>query len=248
MEQGSPIEKRRQQVLYDKKWRTLLRRAWLFKYIPFVDFVFAAGSIAIGNVRENSDLDVLIGVRKGRIFTARLFAVAFFSLGGWRRSKADHAVSAKDKICLNHFITPATYALHLEVNEFWRLFYRSLVPLYGTPEVIDAFYSANKAWLPDGRYKEDMRHRHVYPVGVRTLLERVLAGRIGDALERLAKRIQVRRIEKNKGESFPVKRSERIPYGEGEGVTEYTLPPLIIYNDEELQFHPNEAHLIVRHR
>ena len=42
----------------------------LFQYVPF-DFVFAAGSMAMGTVRQDSDFDVLVGVRHGRIFTAR---------------------------------------------------------------------------------------------------------------------------------------------------------------------------------
>src|SRR3989344_1192370 len=37
--------------LSEKKWRKFLSRVWLFKFIPFVDFVLASGSLATGNPR-----------------------------------------------------------------------------------------------------------------------------------------------------------------------------------------------------
>ena len=37
------LQKRQKQVLYDKKWIKFLRRTWLFKYIPFVDFAIDQG-------------------------------------------------------------------------------------------------------------------------------------------------------------------------------------------------------------
>src|SRR3989338_8362689 len=98
------ILKRQQQVLYDKKWRKFLRRTWLFKYIPFVDFALAAGSMALGNVSPESDFDVIIGARPGRVFTTRFFCVVAFGVFGWRRTKLNHRESAADKICLNHFV------------------------------------------------------------------------------------------------------------------------------------------------
>ena len=51
---------RRQQVLYDKKWRKFLRRSWLFRFIPFLDFALGAGSMATGAVNANSDFDVIL--------------------------------------------------------------------------------------------------------------------------------------------------------------------------------------------
>src|SRR3989344_9230759 len=94
-----------QEVFLDKKWKKLLKKIWLFKFIPGVDFVLVAGSLATGNVNKDSDFDVIVGAKQGRIFTARFLSVLFFGLFGWRRRKLSHKESARDKICLNHFIT-----------------------------------------------------------------------------------------------------------------------------------------------
>jgi predicted nucleotidyltransferase len=56
-----------------------------------------AGSLATGNIQENSDFDVIVGVKRGRIFTARFFGVALFGLLGWRRKKSDRENNAKNK-------------------------------------------------------------------------------------------------------------------------------------------------------
>jgi predicted nucleotidyltransferase len=82
------------QLLYDKKWHLLIKRAGIFKHIPFIDFVFGSGSLAIGNVDEESDFDVLVGVREGRIFTVRFLSALFLSVLRWRRAKEHGGKSA----------------------------------------------------------------------------------------------------------------------------------------------------------
>ena len=69
------LKRRRQDVVWDKKWRKFLREARVFKHLPFIDFVFASGSMVLGNVRRDSDFDVLIGCRQNRIFTVRFFTI-----------------------------------------------------------------------------------------------------------------------------------------------------------------------------
>src|SRR3989338_2308404 len=133
-------------ALYEQKWQKFLGRIWPFKFIPFVDFVLAAGSLATGNMREESDFDVIVGVRQGRIFTARAFCVLAFGMFGWRAkhkrnfSRHSHGFvvshRVRDKICLNHFVTPAAYRLSPPYNEYWKNLYQKLVPIYGSPEII----------------------------------------------------------------------------------------------------------------
>ena len=94
------VVKRQQQVLYDTKWKKFLRRAWLLRYLPFIEFALASGSMATGNVNPTSDFDVLIGAREGRIFTARFFSALVFGIFGWRRSRLDrHEAAARRGRC-----------------------------------------------------------------------------------------------------------------------------------------------------
>lgn len=216
------IARRQQQVLYDKKWEKLLRRAWLFRFVPFVEFVLAAGSMAIGNVRADSDFDVIIGVKSGRIFTARFFAVIGFGFFGWRRTRLNHQETAADKICLNHFITEKSYRLSPPYNDYWKDLYLNLVPVFGTPEKINKFFEANSDWLgADRNYRDDLRHYYRSSSWAKKFREWLLDGRLGDWLETILRRAQISRIEKSLRNDPP------------------GYKPRIKYNDEELEFHPD---------
>lgn len=236
------VQREQRKVLYDVKWQKLLKRAWLFKYIPFVDFVFGAGSMAVGNVTEASDFDVLIGARQRRIFTARFFAILFFGLFRWRRTKEEHGAQAVDKICLNHFITPASYRFALEKNPYWEQMYQGLVPLFGDERFMRIFLQANAELVPQPkRILADLRYRHRRSSFLKRSLERLLAGTLGEWFERKVKAIQVARIERGlPKDSQPIPHHIRIEVP-GAKPRSYNLPPLIRYNDTELEFHPDPA-------
>lgn len=227
------IAKRQQQVLHDKKWIKFLRRTWLFRFIPFVEFALAAGSLATGNVHADSDFDVIIGARYGRIFTARFFSVLGFGLFGWRRkrlhggavymtdkSNKTYKSETADKVCLNHFVTEKSYRLAEPHNAYWKNLYQNLVPVYGDPEKINSFFAANQDWMGERVYTDDLRHKYRGPSFVEKIRECLLGGRLGDWLERRLKNFQVKRIERGLAESAGYK-------------------PRLIYTDAELEFHPH---------
>jgi hypothetical protein len=214
--------------IYEEKWQKFLSRTWPFQYIPFIDFVFAAGSLATGNMREESDFDVVVGVRKGRIFTVRFLCFLIFKPLGWW---ATHPDNAKDKICFNHFVTPNAYRLSPPHNEYWKKLYLSLVPIYGDPHIIQKFYRANAGWLGEARlYQEDYKHKYKKSGKIKKILEWVLSDRLasnirsgtrlGDRLEQVLRKVQIRRIEKSLKSQPGYK-------------------PRIIYSDDELEFHPD---------
>lgn len=216
------LEKRQQQVLYDKKWIKFLKRTWIFRHIPFVDFALAAGSMALGNVKPESDFDVIVGARSGRIFTARFFCALAFGIFGWRRAKLSHKESAADKICLNHFVTEKSYQLSGSRNAYWQGLYQNLVPLFGEPEKISKFFTANNAWLSKPRfYADDLRHFYKTASWTKKVREWFLGGAFGDWVEKVLRRIQIARIERSLKTDPP------------------GYKPRIKYNDEELEFHPD---------
>jgi len=214
----------------EQKWQKFLKRARLFRFIPFVDFVLASGSLATRDIKEDSDFDVIVGVRRGRIFTARFGCVLLFGLFGWRAvHKSGKPV--KDKFCFNHFVTPASYRLSPPYNEYWKNLYQKLVPVYGEPEKIQKFYDANSDWAvpvrnspPKGSSGPRLRAGAVFNgVGKKLIVEIkecFLSGYLGDLAEKILKEIQIKRIEKS------LKLTE-------------TYKPRIVFNDNELEFHPD---------
>lgn len=218
------LDDRAQAVLYDKKWIKFLRRAWLFRYVPFVEFVLAAGSMATGAVNSNSDFDVIVATRERRIFTARFFAVLLFGLFGWRRARISHVGDARDKICLNHFITRPSFRLSPPHTDSWRGLYRSLIPLYGSRERIVEFFRANADWMGSERFVgHDLRYDFCGPNLVAHFFVATLFGFFGDYVERVLGAIQIWKIK------YSMRRS----------LSGYK--PRIRYTDIELEFHPDRA-------
>jgi len=85
----------------DKKWKKAKRAIKLFQIIPFIKMVAISGSLAMNNTKENSDIDLLIIVKSGRIWTCRGIITIFSHLIGMRR----HGTLTKDRLCLNHYLT-----------------------------------------------------------------------------------------------------------------------------------------------
>lgn len=184
--------------------------------------------MALGNVSPESDFDVIVGARPGRIFTTRFFCVLVFGFFGWRRTKLNHRESAADKICLNHFVTPTSYKLSMPRNEYWKKLYKNLVPVYGSKESIKAFWDANAEWLGGGvNYQDDLRHKYRKFAVVKKLWEVMLSGRLGDWLERTLKKLQIRKIEKSLK------------------IDQLGFEPRIKYSDDELEFHPDTSRTLL---
>lgn len=207
--------------IIDQKWKKLLYRSRLFEYIPFIDIVFVAGSMAMGTATKDSDFDLIVGVRTGRIFIARAFCVLLFGLLGWRRKKGASEEEARDKFCFNHFVTPDKYCLSAPYNEYWQDLYAALVPVYGCGEDIRSFYSANSVWMKNKKnYQKDCERIYLGSGYTKIFLETILSGKIGNVVESLFKKIQITKIKKSL-------KSEK------------QYKPRIIFNDSELEFHPD---------
>lgn len=213
------LKRRKQDVIYDKKWKIFMRRARLFQYIPFVDFVFAAGSMALGNVNENSDFDVIVGTKVNRMYTTRFICILAFGALKMRRQKLTHHEHAKNKICLNHFITSNSLKLSPPYNIYWQELYRNLVPLYGSQSTIDSFKTANN-WAGEPKYSTlDLRYKHNQSK-IKNTFEYILSGSVGNIIENKLRAIQIKRINtslvKNTG-----------------------FTPRIKVSNDELEFHPD---------
>ena len=218
---------RRQDVERDKKWKLFLRAARRFRHVPFLDFALGAGSMALGNVKESSDFDVIVGCRYGRIFTARFFAIALFALTGERRKHLhfgeEHDLKeTANKLCFNHFVTEKSLRLSPPHNLYWRELYKHLRPLYGSREALDAFFAANSDWMGEiAHVREDKRYLGDARSSFRRFGERFLSGRVGDTIEKILRAMQMKRIERG-------------IRSEADG-----FEPRTRYNDSELEFHPD---------
>lgn len=86
-----------------EKWRHMLASAWWLQAVPYVRMLAAGGSLAMGSSSPQSDWDMFVIVKSGRLYTARLGLLLVALLLGRLRTKRMRI--APDKFCFNHLIT-----------------------------------------------------------------------------------------------------------------------------------------------
>lgn len=223
-----PLRLKKERVA-KKKWKKVFCAARWLKFLPYVRAIFASGSLATSNTDELGDLDILIIVKHGRIWLSRLLVSGLLSLIGMRR-KYNQKI-APDKICLNHYITDKSPLIPYK-SIYTAQSYINLRPVFiSDPRIIAEFYKAN-SWL--GEYvlnfeaeeltaeKINMAMGHNFLTKAKSKAgELILNTKFGDWLENMARRWQIKRIEKHKKQDPPGGR--------------------VVYNDNCLEFHPGSA-------
>lgn len=198
-----PLKLERERLARRKWERTYRIMRWL-RAVPFIKIVFASGSLSMNNTDEQSDLDIIIVARYGRIWLARLLTLFVLTVLGARRRQSD--MVAPDKICPNHFITDASLEIPYR-SLYTAQLYANLVPLIVRDRsLLEAFQSANTwvteyldHWKIDGtRIFEPGLSAHVQYAG-----EKLLSRKLGDWLESAAADWQRRRIATRKLEIRP---------------------------------------------
>lgn len=86
------------------KIKKLRKIANLLKFIPFVRMVAITGALAMKNARTQSDWDLLIVTKYGKIWTGRTLVTILLHLIKKRR----HDGIVADRACLNFFVTEDT--------------------------------------------------------------------------------------------------------------------------------------------
>lgn len=210
------------QKIADKKWKKIRRIINFLPMIPYIRMVAVSGSLAMNNPRPESDIDLLIVTRAGRIWTSRALTTLFIHLIGQRR----HHLLTKDRICLNHYIT--NQSLEIPFKSLYNAqAYAHLVPVI---EIEDGLYhqfqQANQ-WIKGYlKFWPELQRGYLKQVNpwlffnfLRRLKELVLNGRIGDWLENFLRQIQMRRIQKD-----PLT---------------YQAGGRVVFDDRQLEFHPD---------
>ncbi len=101
---GEIVELRKKREEYSKeKWQTAKKAAERLKRLPLIKMIGVTGALAMGNCREDDDIDFLVIAARDSLWLARLLIFLLAPLLGIKRRKpAEKAV--KDKICFNLFL------------------------------------------------------------------------------------------------------------------------------------------------
>jgi hypothetical protein len=213
-------ERIRRKKLTDQKFK---KSRWILRFLscpPFTRLIMMSGTMAIGNPYKESDIDLLVVAKAGRIWTTRA-CLTFFAmlLGKYRTGE-----KTENRLCLNHYVTDKSLAI-----DFGNLYkaeeYLNLAPIAGELKIYDDFLAANRGWMENyvffgGDNRENLRTFAPSKIflKIKYFFERMLGGKIGDWFEKTAKNLQISFIEKNPLTSCPRGR--------------------VRYADDNLVFHP----------
>jgi len=213
-------ERIERQKISDQKWKKVKRFGKFLQMIPYIRLAAVSGSLAMNHCRKESDFDLLIIAKAGRIWTCRTFTTVFFQIIGQRR----HHKYTKDRFCLNHYITDQSLD-YIKKNLTNAQIYKRLVPIIDTENLMRKTQQSNQ-WIKNyllfypvfwqGYLKKIKKSRFLNQI--RQIEEFFLDNRFGDWLENFFKQIQIKRIKKN-----PMT---------------YMSGGRVIYDDRQLEFHP----------
>lgn len=187
----------------DQKWKKTLKALKWLQAVPYLRAIFASGSLASENTSKDSDLDVLVVAKYGRIWTCRFFIFILTSILGVRRKKYDKI--APDKVCLNHYITDKSLSI-LFRSLYNAQTYAHLIPIWRADGKILSEFEKENRWIGEfvnvWKINSKRKHRTVkeskFLKAVSALFEKALDSRLGSLIESLMRRMQRGRIVKSK--------------------------------------------------
>jgi predicted nucleotidyltransferase len=109
-----------------RKFQILTKTVKWLRLVPFVKMIAVTGTLAMKNAKIESDLDLLIVLKQGKIWTGRTLVTFILHILKKRR----HNKKIADRICLNFFL--ADESLEIMIKDLFSASeYMFLYPLYG---------------------------------------------------------------------------------------------------------------------
>ncbi len=162
------------------------------KYLPFVRGAALAGSQAMGQQKESSDIDLLIITDPKFMWLARTLVTAYFQILGKRRYGAKIA----NRFCLNHYLAGPKSINRLK-NLYTASEYLKLRTLVGEDEVLK-FQAQNLEWIKLFFPNAEIKTSSAQPNKAQAVLEKIFHAKFCQWLEQKLKNWQLPRIRQEK--------------------------------------------------
>ena len=190
-----------------KYTREYLRRAKLaakvLRFVPFLRMAGLNGSLVRGEENVSSDIDFLIIAKRGRLYTARFFAIILVHLTGYRR----YADKVAGRICLNCYLSDDNPDISPKNSKSRQKVANSnkyLIPLVGCRFQTERFFKANRWFVKykvsGEKYSKELRETEFanYPLLFIRLIDWFFESSIGDFIEKWLMKYQQKRILRGK--------------------------------------------------
>jgi len=226
------IVKKRQERQNDleKKLKIAKRAVKKLRWVPFLQAVFLCNNLALGTADKDSDIDIFIVARDGRIWMARFFATLFLQIFFLRR----HGRKVKNRVCLSFYISDKYLNLReirIEPPDAYLVYWlASLIPVYDPAGIFKKVKQANQwilEYVPNGFIDVEVGKNvkvddDKFSKLFKKALEKMWQGSYGNLIEN-----QLREIQKTK-----MKMNLHSKQNENNND--------VVINDKMLKFHEND--------
>jgi len=211
------------------RWRKARRLISILGGVPFLKMVALCNMFPIDTPSPDSDIDVVVVAKSGRIWLVRLIVTFLIALTGqWRHRRV------ANKICLSFFLNDQ----HLDLKKLYKdkgIWHEDdpylynwvtlVAPIYNRAKTASKFWRAND-WItkyqPNAYLYKPVPLRRVQPspwaLGWQSFWEMVLQGQLGDLVEKTVRWWQME-------------------YMKTRGDQEWLRNPNVVRSDEVLKFH-----------
>ena len=187
------------------KWRKLKKIGKFLALVPFLKLVAVTGSLTGYNTVKQSDFDLLVVIKKNRLWLGRLLLTGLVGILGKRR----HGNLTQDRICLNCYLTEGDMEItaRAKPRDFHSAQeYGRLTPVLELKKGIYINFVQANIWLADFLknypWPNNINAKKIQPLAffnlIRLIFERLLDGKIGDCLEKITDGWQNKRIREKR--------------------------------------------------
>lgn len=187
--------------LEKKLWTKAYKYVARLRIVPFLRMVAVCNSLAMGKIDENSDIDLFIIAKRGRLFIVRSFVTILLHIFGVRR----HGKKIAGRFCLSFFIDDSSLDLSriaIENDVYLAYWMKTLKPIIDDGVSME-FLRAN-SWLSD-YFENIIPEDHVLvpeekaSTNSKKTFENMFGGSVGQKLENFLKKWQTKRAHKKLG-------------------------------------------------
>jgi|GEM_PF-698618 len=241
----------------EEKLRKAKRAIRILQSLPFVEGIFLCNQFFI-STRDESDIDLLIIAKKGRIWLVRFWSIVFMAILRFRIKKG----SEKNKICLSFFATKDALnfeKIAIENDIYLHYWILTLVPFYDPSNLFSFIMEENKEFLKKNaaRIPEEFvfhpsvsAKEYVFLRWKKIFWQWAWKGKFGDFCEAVVKRVQKWKLDKKypstDAQGPPSTKAQGPPSTKAQGPpsTKIQQGPVgdkkIVITDEMLKFHEND--------
>lgn len=194
-------QKSAQDELAEKKYTIALRAAAILRFVNGVKMIAVCNNFFY---REDSDVDLFIVIERGRLWLARFLVTVVLHIFKLRRHGENHI---SDRICLSFYSSEEKMniaEIALKPSDPYLCYWLAILrPIYGY-DCYEKFFNAN-GWLkvifPNAALHEKEECEFIKDSRASLLMKKIngvwFNRRCGDFLEKMAKKIQLKKMSNN---------------------------------------------------